>query len=84
MDPGDSENVYGNPRLSRPNQTLKTLTQPCTFNVKLRHNGKKSHGSSKVSPSGALIEGKFVAAQASDGGISNSQTRHVSNTKTNR
>jgi len=36
MDPGDSENVYGNPRLSRPNHTLKFLTQPCTFNVKLR------------------------------------------------
>ena len=35
MVPGDSENVYGNPRLYHPNYTLKTLAQPCTFSEKL-------------------------------------------------
>ena len=35
MDPGDSKNVYGNPRLFHPNYILNTLAQPCTFNVKL-------------------------------------------------
>ena len=35
MDLGDSKNVYGNPRFSRPNYNIKSLAQSCTLGVKL-------------------------------------------------
>ena len=46
-------------------------------------NGRNSYSSLLVSQSGTLKEGKFGATRVSDGSISNSQTRHVSNTTIN-